>query len=218
MHLEVLVEDRSGEVLLGMLLTKILGKHGSHSWRTHAYRGIGRLPRDLRGRTDPAKRVLLDRLPGILAGYGRSLRGQDAAVVVVVDLDRRDCLEFKQELTGLLQSCDPPPVTLFRIAVEEVEAWLLGDRRAILEAFPRARQNILDAYKQDSICGTWEVLADAVFPGGSSKLASEGYPRVGEEKSKWASQIGERLDVIANSSPSFRAFRDGILRLSRNTP
>jgi hypothetical protein len=49
MHFEILVEDASGELLLGSLLPKILGKRGSpHTWRTHPYKGIGRVPRDLR--------------------------------------------------------------------------------------------------------------------------------------------------------------------------
>ena len=45
MHFEILVEDASGELLLGSLLPKILGKNGNpHTWRTHAYKGIGRVP------------------------------------------------------------------------------------------------------------------------------------------------------------------------------
>jgi hypothetical protein len=55
MHFEILVEDASGELLLSALLPKILGENGdAHTWRTHAYRGIGRVPRDLRGKPDPA--------------------------------------------------------------------------------------------------------------------------------------------------------------------
>ena len=76
MHFEILVEDSSGELLLCALLPKILGENGtSHTWRTHSYKGIGRLPRDLKGKTDPSKRILLDRLPKLLAGYGRSQQG-----------------------------------------------------------------------------------------------------------------------------------------------
>jgi hypothetical protein len=216
MHFEILVEDASGGLLLSSLLPKILGASGDqHTWRTHAYRGIGVLPRDLRGETDPWKRVLLDRLPKILAGYGVSLRGQDSAVVVVVDLDDRDCVKFKRELLQVLEGCRPKPICLFRIAIEETEAWLLGDRDAILRAFPRARRNVLDSYVQDSICGTWEKLADAVFPGGAAELGADGYPRVGEEKCRWAAQVGPRLDVASNRSPSFQVFRRGLLKLSR---
>jgi hypothetical protein len=215
MHFEILVEDASGELLLGSLLPKILGKNGdSHTWRTHAYKGIGRLPRDLRGKPDPWKRVLLNQLPRILAGYGRNPREMDSAVVVVVDLDDRDCIGFKQELLQIQQQCHPRPKVLFRLAIEEMEAWLLGDISAIVKAFPRAKTHALHSYRQDSICGTWETLADALFPGGSPALKAEGYPRIGEEKCKWASLIGPHIDVEANLSPSLRVFKLGLLKLS----
>ena len=215
MHFEILVEDASGELLLGSLLPKILGKNGdSHTWRMHAYKGIGRIPRDLRGKTDPWKRIILDQLPRILAGYGRSPHGTDSAVVVVVDLDDRDCIGFKQELLQLPKRCHPRPKVLFRLAIEEMEAWLLGDRNAIVKAFPRAKTHALHSYRQDSICGTWETLADALFPGGSLALKAEGYPRIGEEKCKWAILIGPHLDVESNLSTSLRVFRSGLLKLS----
>ena len=215
MHFEILVEAASGELLLGSLLPKILGKNGdSHTWRTHAYKGIGRVPRDLRGKTDPWKRIILDQLPKILAGYGKSLPSTDAAVVVVVDLDDRDCIGFKQELLQIQKRCYPRPRVLFRLAIEEMEAWLLGDRNAIVKAFPRAKTHALHSYRQDSICGTWETLADALFPGGSLALKAEGYPRIGEEKCKWATLIGPHLDVESNLSTSLRVFRSGLLKLS----
>lgn len=214
-HFEILVEDSSGEVLLEALLPKILGKNGhSHTWRTHAYRGIGRIPKDLRGKTDPRKRIILDQLPRILAGYGRSLQGTNSAVVVVVDLDDRDCSEFKRELLQIQNQCRPKPKVLFRIAIEEMESWLLGDKKAIAKAFPKAKTNILQSYHQDSICGTWETLADAVFPGGSPPLKAVGYPRVGEEKHNWSARIGPHIDVESNLSPSFQVFKSGLLRLA----
>lgn len=64
MHFEILVEDASGKILLEHIVPKVMGESvQQHSWRIHAYKGIGHLPRNLRGSTDPAKRVLLDRLP-----------------------------------------------------------------------------------------------------------------------------------------------------------
>lgn len=70
---------------------------------------------------------------------------------------------------------------------------------------------------QDSICGTWEKLADAVFPGGSAALGGEGYPKIGEEKARWAAAIGSQLDVAANASPSFQVFRSGLLKLATSS-
>jgi hypothetical protein len=215
MHFEILVEDASGALLLGALIEKILGKAGEpHTWRTHAYKGIGRVPKDLRGKSDPWKRILLDQLPRILAGYGKSLQDAGSAVVVVVDLDDRNCTKFKQELLQVHRRCRPRPNVLIRIAIEEMEAWLLGDGAAIVKAFPRAKLNVLNSYRQDSVCGTWEKLADALFPGGSQALKAQDYPRIGAEKCRWASLIGRHLDVEANRSPSLRTFKDGLLKLS----
>ena len=123
MHLEFLIEDRSGSRLMETLLPKLLGEPGNlHTWRIHAYKGVGRVPHNLGATADPSKRMLLDQLPRLLRGYGRT-PGIDA-VVLIVDADRRDCREFLTELETLLQACDPAPQrTLFRLAIEEIEAW-----------------------------------------------------------------------------------------------
>lgn len=211
MHFEVLVEDSSGRTSLDVLLRKILPCE--HTWRTTPYKGLGRIPKNLRPRQDSAKRQLLAQLPRLLRGYGRSL-WPDSALIVVVDLDRRDCLDFKRELLGVLQSCDPRPTALFRIAIEESEAWLLGDRRAVQTAYPRANAAVLENYVPDSICGTWEVLADAVHPGGSRALRRAGWPAVGAAKHEWAKRISPHVDVDRNQSTSFQTFRRGLQRLA----
>ena len=214
MHFEILVEDASGKIALEYILEKILGPNGQdHSYKIIPYKGIGRIPKDLRGTTDPQKRILLDRLPKLLRGYGKSL-DFPAVVVVVVDLDDKDCLVFKQELLDILNDCNPQPTTLFRIAIEEGEAWLLGDRNAVKAAYPRAKEQVLNAYVQDSICGTWEKLADAVYPGGSQKLKQLGWPHTGQAKCKWAENIAPHLDVGSNQSRSFQVFRNGIRNLA----
>ena len=215
MHFEVLVEDKSATIGLDSILATILGPNGAtHSWSLHPYRGIGRIPKDLDAEPDPGKRELLDHLPKLLRGYGRSQLPERACVVVVVDLDKRDCLAFKRELLGLLNACTPPPRTLFRIAIEEFEAWLLGDRDAVTAAYPRAKDAVLSRYQQDSICGTWEALADAVHAGGAARLKRVGYPAAGRAKCDWADRIARRMDADRNTSPSFRVFRDGVRKLA----
>ncbi len=214
MHLEILVEDRSGSISLEVMIEKILGANRAvHSWRIHPYKGIGRLPKNLSGVTNPSNRILLDQLPRILSGYGRSLQ-DSSAVIVVVDSDDRDCLNFKQELLDVLNVCNPRPIALFRIAVEESEAWLLGDRAAVETAYPNAKSSVLDGYVQDSICGTWEILADAVHLGGAQRLKRLGYPEMGKAKCEWAERIAPHLDVDRNQSKSFQVFRDGIRNLA----
>ncbi|WP_058558143.1 DUF4276 family protein [Thiohalocapsa sp. ML1] len=214
MHIEILVEDSSGERLLDCLLPRILGEQGQpHTWRLHAYKGISRIPRGLKASTDPAKRMLLDQLPRILRGYAKT-PGIDA-VVVVLDSDRRDCVAFLTELNALVNGLEQAPRTLFRLAIEEVEAWYLGDRAALAAAYPSARQRALDNYVQDSICGTWEVLADAVYPGGAAAIKKAGWPLPGQLKHEWADKIGPEMDIERNASPSFCKLRDGLRRLIR---
>ena len=217
MHIEVLVEDRSGAKLLEVLLPTVIGPRGApHTWRVHCYKGIGRLPAGLSVKADPAKRALLDQLPRLLAGYGKT-PGIDA-VLVLVDSDDRNCVIFLKELAAQLQGCYPAPNTLFRLAIEEVEAWYLGDRHALLAAYPRAKREVLTRYKQDQICGTWELLADVLHPGGSASIKKAGWPLPGQIKHIWAEKIGPLLDVEHNDSHSFRKFRDGLRRLVEQGP
>ena len=213
MHLEVIVEDQSGAKAIDILLDRLLGPNQkTHSWRLHAYKGIGKLPANLNKAPDPRKRLLLDKLPAILRAHGRA-NVPDSAVVVVVDSDRKECGAFKTELLKVLKGCDPAPKALLRIAIEEIEAWYLGDAKAIRAAYPKAKTAVLSRYVQDSVCGTWEVLADAVYPGGAKQLNIKGWPIVGKEKSIWAERISPFMDVEANRSPSFKAFRDGVRHL-----
>ena len=114
MHFEVLVEDPSGGIAIDRILEKILGaNYTNHTWKLITYRGIGRIPKDLRSAADPQKRLLLDKLPKLLRGYGKSLP-DGSVVVVVVDLDRRDCMSFKQELLDVLHACNPPSKDTFQ--------------------------------------------------------------------------------------------------------
>ncbi len=215
MHFEVLSEDRSGSPALDIILEKILGPNGSdHSWRIHPYKGVGHVPRNLNASADPAKRLLLNNLPRLLRGYGKSFQRSPGAVIVVVDLDDRDCIAFKRELLDILGACDPAPQTLFRIAIEESEAWLLGDRNAVKTAYPFAKETVLNRYEQDSICGTWELLADAVHPGGAAALKRQGYPAAGAAKAGWARRIGPHMELARNRSASFRVFCDGVRKLA----
>ncbi len=206
MHLEFLVEDQSGKAMLERLIPKLL--NGTHTFSIHSYKGIGRIPKGLSPKSDPNKRILLDNLPRLLRGYGQTFAGYGAgyraAVVVVCDLDERNFASFTKELLETAAKANPRPPTEFCIAVEEGEAWFLGDRAAVLAAYPKAKKAVLDDYKQDSICGTWERLADAVHSGGSAALAAQGYQVVGAEKSRWAENITPHMDPAANLSPSFK--------------
>lgn len=218
MHFEILVEDQSGQTMLEILIPKIIGEQ--HTFRFHDYRGIGHIPKNLTSHTDARKRLLLDQLPRLLRGYGRTFASYPpnypAAVIVVCDLDDKCLKVFRQELFAVLNACNPKPEARFCIAIEEDEAWLLGDIPAVKAAYPNARDNVLRSYENDSICDTWELLADAVFSGGANELKKEGW-QVGREKSVWAEKITPHMDVDNNASPSFRYFREKIRDLAQTT-
>ncbi|MFZ2956986.1 MAG: DUF4276 family protein [Candidatus Ozemobacteraceae bacterium] len=216
MHIEILVEDSSGEKLLKLLLPQLVGQHGQpHTWRLHAYKGVGRIPQGLRAMSDPTKRVLLEQLQKLLRGYART-PGIDA-VVVILDTDKRDCTTFLAELKAVADACNSAPKTLFRLAIEEVEAWYLGDHDALFAAYPRAKQEVLKKYVQDSACDTWELLADAVHPGGSAAIKKAGWPLPGQVKHEWAEKIGPFMNPERNLSPSFGKLKDGLRRLVMET-
>jgi len=216
MHFEILVEDQSGKKTLEILIPKIIGDE--HTFTVHPYKGIGRIPKNLGTGNDASERILLDQLPRLLRGYGNTFSNYPddypAAVILVCDLDDKCLKAFREELHAILDTCNPKPETRFCIAIEEGEAWFLGDIQAIKSAYPKAKDAILNGYVNDSICGTWEKLADAVFPGGANVLKAKGWQTVGTEKSVWAQKIAHHMDVDNNVSPSFGYFRTKLLDLA----
>jgi hypothetical protein len=207
MHFEILAEDISGKRALDILIPKIVGP--DHTFRVHPYKGIGHIPKSMKVSPDPSKRILLANLPRLLGGYGKTFpNGRGATVIVVCDLDRKKPEVFSSELKKILDACNPRPKALFCLAIEESEAWFLGDLPAVKAAFPKAKDTILNSYENDSICGTWELLADAVYPGGAKALSKKGYQGAGEEKSRWAGEITPHMSITNNKSPSFCSFRE----------
>jgi hypothetical protein len=154
-------------------------------------------------------------LPKALKGYGRT-PGFDR-VFVLVDTDDRDIDQFKRELSALVESCGTTPQTAFGLATEEVEAWYLGDRQALGKAYPKADAKVLKRYVQDSVCGTWELLADALVRGGVKAVKAQTWASAGVLKHEWADKIGPLMDVSRNQSPSFCAVRDDLAALA-NVP
>lgn len=208
MHFEILVEDQSGKAALDTLVPQITGP--GHTCIVHSYKGLGEIPKRMNDTKQASKRILLDCLPKLLKGYGRTFAdyptAYPAAVVLVCDLDSKCLKEFRAELLGVLNACSPKPECRICIAVEEGEAWLLGDLAAVRQAYPKAKGDVLDSYVNDSICGTWETLADAVHPGGAAALETKGWQAVGAEKSNWAKAISPRMSRDRNASPSFKYF------------
>jgi Domain of unknown function (DUF4276) len=176
-----------------------------HAFKVHPHQGKGRLPQDFAEGPNPKARGLLDMLPAKLRAFGRSFAA-DEAVVVLVDADDENCSELRKRLGELQASISPCPRVAFRIAVEETEAFYLGDLRALRAAFPDADMQRARSYRNDEVCGTAELLDEIVGDGGMNKVA-------------WAKKMGDHLttDPAKSQSPSFKAFHAALLRLVRPT-
>lgn len=208
MHLIFLIEDQSGEKLINCLVPKIINPETT-TYETKSYKGIGHIPKNHRSSSDLKNQHLLAQLPRLLNGYGNTYKDTAGyAIIVVCDLDDKNEAEFISDLQTVHQMCSSKPVVYFRLAIEEMEAWLLGDKDAVIQAYQRLNKRPLSTYNFDEICGTWERLADIVYPGGASKLKEKGHQEIGKMKSEWAVNIGQHINVEKNLSPSFIEFKN----------
>lgn len=218
MHFEILVEGQSELTALSIIMSKIVGEYNQpHTWKIHKHRGVGKLSTDLNGSINKDDRTLLYNFPSKLRAYGKSMSDNEV-VVILVDLDNReDCVSFKSELLSILDQCERKPNLLVRIAIEELEAWFLGDQVAVINSFPNCKIQQIESYTQDSQCGTWEVLGKVINDPKFKNLLSDNKRSrlVLEEKVKWAKKIAPNMNVDENMSPSFICFRNGLRKYLR---
>lgn len=201
MHIEFLVEEPSAEAALQNILPKILGE--GVSFNIHPYQG---------------KADVLSKLPGRLRGY-RAWLPKDWRIVVLVDADEADCRHLKSILdkaaldAGLITKSAAKSGSRFqvlnRLAIQELEAWFLGDVEALHGAYsriPLVLGNRARYRTPDSISGgTWEALERELqragyYPGGLPKIAA-------------AREISRHMEPGRNRSMSFQVFRQGLLTL-----
>jgi hypothetical protein len=141
---------------------------------------------------------LLDNLPAKLRAWGKIFDGAVDRVVVLVDLDDDDCSELLGRLSRLHQAINPRPEVAFRLAIEEVEAWYLGDLKAIKAGFPKAKTRRLALWQPDSSTGSWELFMEVIGAQSPDKVL-------------WGEIMGIHLQVDEplddyNASMSFRKF------------
>ena len=204
MHFEILVEGQAELTALSILMPKIIGVYGEpHTWKIHKHRGIGRLPDNPLTQPNPRDTTLLHQLPAKLRAYSKA-PNSNRAIVVLLDLDNEDIDQFSEQLLQLLEWCESDFKADFEFAIEELEAWFLGDRQALIQFNPKIKTEVLDEYVQDSICGTWEMLARADDPS-ILKHSKRGHQSL-DKKKEWSKKIPPLMDVEANLSPSFNHF------------
>lgn len=171
-HIEFLVEDASFEKFLTKLMDLDFIRRKIHekniSYQIHSYRGLGSTIN-----IESSKEIstfkqttLLGNLKKLIKGYNRSINLDqdhiDYRIIVLCDLDDKQEENFRSTLNNLLIECKNNLNVCFYFAIEELEAWFLGDINAIKMAYPNVQFQILESYVNDSICGTWETLAKAL--------------------------------------------------------
>ena len=213
MRIEFLVEDSSGKKLLDEIMKKYIQEMPLFpiEYSILSYKGIGGLVKGADGRNVKAQQLLND-LPKRMKAIQAKYWGVPAvSIVIVLDNDTRDTIRFQEDLEKLAKREEILIDHVFCIAVEEMEAWLLGDRNALRAAYANVADRIsskYSSYKQDSICGTWECLADMLTKGGIAKFRKKNPTAfdVVRCKSEWAEKIGHEMELRKNVSPSFQKF------------
>jgi hypothetical protein len=200
MHLELFVEEPSAEFALRALVPRIGGP--DLTFEVYPFQG---------------KANLLANLPSRLRAYARWIP-PDWRILVLLDADLQDCRVIKKEMDDIARSAGlrikadtgewREAQVLNRIAIEELEAWFLGDVEALCTAYPKVPASLAQkkTYRDpDAIRGTWETL--------EMVLQRAGYHAGGLSKIKAAREISIHMDPARNRSRSFQAFRDGLLAL-----
>lgn len=197
MQLYFLLEEESAQAALQILLPRLLPAH--YQFRFRPFEGCY---------------DLLKQLPAVLRAYKSRLEQpgqQDLRVVVLVDADgiaerRMQALEQAATDAGLLtyaQAAGQRPFYVVNtLAVQELEAWFLGDPLAIRTAYPRTRPHHFD--NPDTVAEAWETLL---------RVLQKADPKATKAKVRWAETIAPYLDIEQNNSPSFQYFRQCLASL-----
>ena len=202
MMFHVLVEGSSDEPTVKEILIRRFGLvHGSQ-FQIHPHGGKGKLPDDPNAAPSPTDRTLLAVLPATLRGY--AVKGNSVCVIVLVDQDDDDCVQLLRDLNTMLTSLNKRPANvLFRLAMEEIEAWFLADRKAVAAAYAKASFKGVPKTGIDLLDDPSDVLAQCL---------GDPLPCTGQMKAVWAEKISPHLDLKKPKSPSLAKFIEGVER------
>lgn len=207
MTIHILVEGPSERAWLESWVPRLLR---DVPFKVHPHQGKGRLPRELNSAPNRDQRGVLDQLPSTLRALSKSL---DAAggggILVLIDSDDERVEQLSADLQSVVDGlCSGSRARgLVRLAVEETEAFYLGDLKALERAFPNANMKLARAYEPDSICGTWELFGRIVDDPGHNKVA-------------WGRAMGQVLTTnpAQSRSASFKRLIAGLLSIASAKP
>ncbi len=201
MHFHILVEGDSEVRFMKKIMPYLHGEQGiTHSWNVHKHQGIGSIPADLNAVPNKANNSLLHNLPAKLRAYEK-IANPINRIIVLIDIDNNVKATLLSELNNLKNTQSPNTDVRFVLACEELEAWYLGDRNALVQYNPNINITVLNSYTQDSICGTWEILMRADDP--SLLKPRTPYWKSLNKKVEWSKKITPHMNFSSNASPSF---------------
>jgi Domain of unknown function (DUF4276) len=200
--IDILVEERSAAAALRILIPRIVeGAEEGQDFQIREFSG---------------KQDLLKQLPSRLRAYANW--DGSPKVLVLVDRDDQDCRLLKQQLESIatqagLSTKSNPSATGFslvnRIAVEELESWLLGDPTAIRTVFPKVHRT----FEKTATFRDPDAISGGTAEALERLLAKAGYysslPKV-----EVANLIAEKMLIDRNTSASFHMFVEGFRALA----
>ena len=203
MKIDILVEEPSMKGFLEPVLPKII--FPPDTWSIHVLSCFKtKLEKRLRGFThqDPGK----------------------YRIIIISDLDRKDCREMKQWLEDIVHRAglhtktnphlDGSYSVITRLAIQELESWILGDFHAIHAVYSRVPETLgtHSKYKTpDNVGNTWESL--------HALLKKDGYCGDIYPKIEVARKVAPHIDPQMNQSQSFQIFLQGLnILLSSSSP
>lgn len=216
MHLEFHVEDQSTKNFVEIILPRIINITLIDDVKYIHYKGVGKLPAKSTVGDKPNYSKLLEVFPNIIRDHNHMI-DSNYFLIFICDLDENNQEEFMKPINAIVQYYPNAAKSIFILAIQELEAWLLGDVKTLRNHYLKAATvTALDHYdpKTEAQFGKWEFLADAIHMGGSESLRSDGYQAIGKAKSDWVKKIAPHLDLENNSSPSFIEFRDRLRQIA----
>jgi len=196
-RLEILVEEPSMEAALREIMPRILQDRAR--WK----------PINM-GNKDK----LLKALPARLRAYRKRIdNGEDLKIIVLVDRDGDNCEQLKHRLETIAREAGLTTKTaskgqgdfqvVTRIAIEELEAWFMGDVDALKAAFSSlSSAKFPGNFSNPDNGGTWERLHRFLKRNG---IYRKSYPKI-----EAARKIAKHMEPGRNRSRSFHNFLQGV--------
>jgi hypothetical protein len=197
MYIDFFLEEYSAKTMLEILLPKILPAH--IDWEIRDFRG---------------KQQLLQKIPALLKSYATWI-SSDHHIVILIDRDQDDCHQLKAKLEQIVAEAGLSSKTssqsntfqvLNRIAIEELEAWFLGDIEAICAAYPGVPTSLAQQARfrdPDNIKGGTAEALEQILTNARHHLG-------GLEKARAAREIATHMEPERNRSTSFQTFLTGL--------